>query len=74
MTAGYSGTPLAEKLGIKPGQVVAIINNPGNFADLVAPLPPVREMALPEGLVDVKVCAIDSTWSGLKIVWRKELR
>jgi hypothetical protein len=34
----------------------------------------VREVVLPIGLVDVKVCAIDDTWSGLKIVWRKELR
>ncbi len=34
----------------------------------------VREVVLPMGLVDVKVCAIDDTWSGLKVVWRKELR
>jgi hypothetical protein len=34
----------------------------------------VREVALPAGLVDVKVCAIDATWSGLKLVIRKELR
>ncbi|HEX5927205.1 MAG TPA: DUF3052 domain-containing protein [Baekduia sp.] len=34
----------------------------------------VREVVLPTGLVDVKVCAIDETWSGLKIVIRKELR
>jgi hypothetical protein len=34
----------------------------------------VRDVCLPRGLVDVKVCAIDDTWSGLKIVWRKELR
>jgi hypothetical protein len=34
----------------------------------------VRAVALPRGLVDVKVCAIDDTWSGLKLVWRKELR
>lgn len=34
----------------------------------------VREIALPIGLVDVKVCAIDATWSGLKLVIRKELR
>ena len=32
----------------------------------------VREVALPLGLVDNKVCAIDETWSGLRIVWRKE--
>ncbi len=34
----------------------------------------VREVALPRGLVDVKVCAIDATWSGLKLVTRRELR
>jgi hypothetical protein len=34
----------------------------------------VRDVALPRGLVDVKVCAIDDTWSGLKLVIRKDLR
>ena len=34
----------------------------------------IREIALPLGLVDVKVCAVDDTWSGLKLVIRKELR
>ena len=34
----------------------------------------IREVALPLGLVDVKVCAVDETWSGLKLVIRKELR
>ncbi|SEE30732.1 DUF3052 family protein [Jiangella alba] len=34
----------------------------------------VREVALPLGLVDVKVCAIDAVWSGLKLVIRKENR
>ena len=34
----------------------------------------IREVALPLGLVDVKVCAVDATWSGLKLVIRKELR
>ncbi len=34
----------------------------------------VREVALPRGLVDVKVCAIDETWSGLKLVVRRALR
>jgi hypothetical protein len=34
----------------------------------------VRDVVLPTGLVDVKVCAIDATWSGLKVVIRKELR
>ena len=34
----------------------------------------VRDVALPRGLVDVKVCAIDEVWSGLKLVTRTELR
>jgi hypothetical protein len=34
----------------------------------------VREVALPMGLVDIKVCAVDDIWSGLKLVIRKELR
>lgn len=34
----------------------------------------IREVALPLGLVDVKVCAVDKTWSGLKLVIRKALR
>ena len=33
----------------------------------------IREVALPTGLVDVKVCAVDETWSGLKLMIRKEL-
>ncbi len=34
----------------------------------------IRKIALPLGLVDIKVCAVDNTWSGLKLVIRKELR
>jgi hypothetical protein len=34
----------------------------------------IREAALPLGLVDIKVCAIDEVWSGLKLVIRKSLR
>jgi hypothetical protein len=34
----------------------------------------VREIALPRGLVDNKVCAVDATWSALRLVWRRELR
>lgn len=34
----------------------------------------IRDAALPLGLVDTKVCAVDETWSGLKLVIRKELR
>ena len=133
--AGYSGTPLPRKLGIKPGHAVAVVGGPPGFADglaalsgadVVAGLPGgpldvivtfvswreeyesqlpglrermapacglwiawpkraarvptdmtehvVREAALPTGLVDNKVCAIDQTWSGLRLVIRRELR
>ncbi len=34
----------------------------------------IRDIALPLGLVDIKVCAVDEIWSGLKLMWRKELR
>jgi hypothetical protein len=131
MTAGYSGTPLAKKLGIKAGASVAFLQAPPEFDATVAPLPDgvnvartagpgldvvvfftqaradletsvdelkaaiapagglwiawpkrssgvetdmtedvVREVALPLGLVDNKVCAIDETWSGLRLVIR----
>jgi hypothetical protein len=134
MTAGYSGTPLAKKLGIKPGSKLFPVAAPAHYDELLAPLPEgvkrvrkiddadvahvfvtararldqelraalskmkqdaaiwiswpkrsakvatditedtVREVALPLGLVDIKVCAVDETWSGLKLVIRKELR
>lgn len=133
--AGYSGTPLARKLGLKPGFVVHLVDAPPGYLDLLAPLPSglrfvpqlggdvdlvhgfltrraaladllgsarrtlppdailwvswpkksskvpsevtedtVRELALPIGFVDVKVCAVDEVWSGLKLVVRKSLR
>ncbi|CAN5429752.1 DUF3052 family protein [soil metagenome] len=135
MSVGYSGTPLAKKLGIKDGLAVLTINAPDNYRKLVEPLPDavtitdtstqdadlihlftnnrdelfsklsecvrlikqngsiwvswhkkaaklpteitedtVREAAFPLGLVDVKVCAVDERWSGLKLVIRKENR
>lgn len=135
MPAGYSGTPLAKKLGIKTGHKVAVINGPEEFRDLLVDLPDevtftgglkgrpdvvvafytrqaklakalpklgdavfpnemiwlawpkktanvetdltgdvVRAEVLATKLVDVKVCAISETWSGLKVVWRKEHR
>jgi hypothetical protein len=130
--AGYSGTPLPTKLGIKEGMAVALLKAPpGVVADLpngvvvkrqargsadvvvafftrraeldrrlaslgqmifpagglwiawpkrAAGVPTdisdnvVREVALPLGLVDNKVCAIDETWSGLRVVWRRDRR
>jgi hypothetical protein len=138
--AGYSGTPLARKLGLKSGQAVAFIALPDTLAflhdaaefrrielapdwralpegardvihlfttqaaELTQALPLLRDMieadgmiwvswpkkaskvptdvtedtirnlALADVLVDVKVCAVDEVWSGLKLVVRKELR
>jgi len=134
-TAGYSGTPLAKKLGIKDGTRVLVIDPPANYLELIAPLPAgasvtdkptkeldfihfftnsrdglaaglnqykklikqdgaiwvswykkaaklpteitedvIRDVALPLGLVDIKVCAVDEKWSGLKLVIRRENR
>ena len=132
---GYSGTPLAKKLGIGTGHRVWLAQAPANYKTLVAPLPEgvtiasrlsgrvdiihlfatsrsalarelamlrramredaaiwvswpkgaakvptditedvIREVALPLGLVDVKVCAVDATWSGLRLVLRRTER
>jgi hypothetical protein len=133
--AGYSGTPLASKLGIKDGGSVAFAAAPRGFARTLGELPAgvrvkrrvigpldvavafftrraelerrfealaaaifpdgglwiawpkrtsgvatditediVREVALPRGLVDNKVCAIDETWSSLRVVHRVSKR
>jgi hypothetical protein len=139
--AGYSGTPLAQKLGMRDGQRALFIDLPAPLAELAdarlftestriaagqigsagrgydyvhlfatartvlealaQPLMDriardgmiwvswpkkaakvatditedvIRAVVLPLGLVDVKVCAVDQTWSGLKLVIRKELR
>ena len=56
--AGYSSTPLSKKLGIKEGTRIRTTGAPPDYM----------------GLVDVKVCAVDEIWSGLKLVIRKELR
>lgn len=135
MASGYSGTPLAKKLGFKEGSTVCTVNAPSDYENLLQPLPAgvvidhalrpeadiihlftnsrdelarglaeckrlikpngsiwvswykkaarlpteitedaVRETALPLGLVDVKVCAVDEKWSGLKLVVRRENR
>ncbi len=132
---GYSGTPLAKKLGLKPGHRLAAPGAPPHYRSLLAPLPErvelagepdagtdvfhlfttsrtdlaealgrwrallrpdasiwvswpkkaakvptdvtedtIRAVALPLGFVDIKVCAVDETWSGLKLVIRRELR
>ena len=133
--AGYSGTPLAKKLGIKEQTRVVAVGAPKAYWTLLEPLPAavrfaskvdkttdivhvfstekaelastleryrkkldpsaavwvswpkksakvptditedvVREVALPLGFVDIKVCVVDDVWSGLKLVVRKELR
>ncbi|NUS37877.1 MAG: DUF3052 family protein [Lysobacter sp.] len=133
--SGYSGTPLAKKLGVREGACVWPMAAPEHYLALLEPLPPgvgfvakpgkgvdlahlfctqravlvdalgrcrrtlapdatvwvswpkkaakvptditedtIREVALPLGFVDVKVCAVDEVWSGLKLVVRKELR
>ncbi|KNZ34072.1 MAG: hypothetical protein AD742_01150 [Methylibium sp. NZG] len=133
--AGYSGTPLAKKLGLAEGVRVVTFNEPAHYSELLRPLPTsvrfdaevspatdlvhafcvrkaeleahlqtwrprirpdtivwiswpkkasklptditedtVRAVALPLGFVDVKVCAVDEVWSGLKLVIRKALR
>lgn len=130
---GYSGTPLATKLGIKNDSIVLPVGAPADYRDLIgdtnatfaarigknislvhlfttsktelarslktyrAKLAPdsvvwvswpkkssnvptdvtedtIREVALPMGWVDVKVCAVTDVWSGLKLVVRKSLR
>lgn len=127
--AGYSGTPLVKKLGIKEGFKILVVNRPDHYFDLFDNLPEVkdgsedetvdfihfftkereeleeqlsvlkervkrdgmiwvswpkraskipttvdenlvRSAALQIGLVDVKVCAVDEIWSGLKLVYR----
>ena len=103
-TAGYSGTPLLKKLGVKtdsPDVVVAFFTERADLErrmdGLIACIFPggglwiawpkkssgvatditedtIREVALPLGVVDNKVCAIDETWSALRLVWRKERR
>ena len=79
--AGYSGTPLARKLGFKPGMRAHYAGAPGGFDSLLGvgmlwvawpkrssgvasdmTEDAVRDVALPIGLVDVKVIAIDDTW------------
>jgi len=76
--AGYSGTPLVKKLGIKDGFRLELFGAPKSFlspkqssgvpTDLTFSV--VQRLGLECGLVDVKICAIDQTWSGLKFVYR----
>ena len=55
--AGYSGTPLPKKLGIKPGSLVALVDAPPGFTETLGELPPGVEFVPSEsGAVDVIVC------------------
>lgn len=95
VVAGYSGTPLAQKLGVVEGTTLAMLTAPpgwaielpprvavrrraGGHADVVVATDltdnAIRSVALPRGLIDNKVCAIDETWSALRLVWRRENR
>ena len=77
--AGYSGTPLARRLGVRPGGsrrpcghwLLTEAKRSGVDTDITEDV--VHDVALPTGMVDNKVCAIDDTWSGLRLVLRKEL-
>ncbi|MGH3203995.1 MAG: hypothetical protein ACRDOA_21205 [Streptosporangiaceae bacterium] len=64
---GYPARPQAGKLGLRSGQRAG-----GHRSDITDTV--IREHALPMGLVDVKVAAIDQDWSGLRLVWRVENR
>jgi hypothetical protein len=71
--AGYSSRTLAQKLGIRPAtRVVVLRRRPkktsGVDSDLTEDV--VRATGLDQGLVDVKVCAVDAVWSGLTLVRR----
>ena len=81
MPAGYSGTPLSKKLGIAPPMTLVSIDAPREYrawkaakvqTDITEDT--IREIALPLGFVDVKVCAVSEVWSGLKLVIRKSER
>jgi hypothetical protein len=61
VTAGYSGTPLAKKLGITAGGVIGTFAAPSEFADLLAPLPPAVEIVTdPDEPCDVLVLFVTS--------------
>jgi len=63
---GYSGTPLAKKLGIKQGFSVYVCSPPPGYEALLAPLP--------MGFIDVKVCAVSDVWSALTTGVHQEAR
>lgn len=76
--AGYSGKALPAKLRLRQGHRLLVVDPPSHLDTLLAGAPDgivrLARLALPLGLVDVKVCAVDATWSGLKLVRRRPPR
>jgi len=66
--AGYSGTPLVRKLGLKEGMVWASWPKKSSGVQSEVSRSEVMAAGKALDLVDVKVCAVDATWSGLKFV------
>ena len=61
MSAGYSGTPLVKKLGLKPGITAAIINPPADYEATLGPLP--KEIHLTDDPVErLDFCQLFCTW------------
>ncbi|MBV9610359.1 MAG: DUF3052 domain-containing protein [Acidobacteria bacterium] len=56
--AGYSGTPLVQKIGIKEGHSVALVNAPAGFDEELRPLPKGVKLNGARGLVDVIICFV----------------
>ena len=73
--AGYSGTPLAKKLGLEPPLTVWV-SWPKKASRVPTDITEdtIREVALPLGFVDIKACAVSDLWSGLKLVIRRSER
>lgn len=67
MQAGYSKRALADKLGLKSSHKGLLVNPPPNYIQYIEPLP----TGVVVEAVDVKICAIDNDWSGLKFVYRQ---
>jgi hypothetical protein len=67
---------LADARAVLPDEATVWVSWPKKAAKVATDITEdaIREIALPMGWVDVKVCAVDAVWSGLKLVVRKELR
>ena len=69
-SAGYSGTPLVTKLGLKAGMLWVAWPKKAAKIETDLTFDVVQRTGLKAGLVDNKICAIDETWSGLRFVRR----